>query len=1666
MDINQNNSQKNTFSGGMDLDTSVSALSSDKYRIARNVHYVTDKDSNSGELRMINGVQMSPAAKSRYTDKRIIGTASVQDWGVIVYVDSDSCWGVDKFKNPYENSVPTTTSTKDFTFTPVVLGVDESIGNNYTNKISCLLNYESEDNIKLYIADGEHYLLTINIMEKYPIPTTIGLLESIPRVSLDSPKIKAIVSGSIKNPVVQYAYQVYNKYGQQSEMSPITRLIYLPKDPVNYTLDGKSVTGVAPEQTTNCGVQLQLPVKYVPGIFDKLKLYRISYNMNGQNPNVELIIDGDISGIESYVIDSGDDALATLTLEEFNSISGQHIIPRVVERKDGLLFAANIKEPVFSLEGFDKFDARCYSFDPYTKKTHLYNYYTDNHDDYTYDNISSVPTSHDCYNKYTDPNTPMYDHNKEDLQSQADSGILDRFTLDGEYYGGSGTAISWKFIITELIGDSSLTCYNDSYGNTGTTTNTISLNQELSKVSKNDIYVHYITSEGLLTNCTQFNLSDYYEGDSLYMNYSDPMTSSIFKSLRRGEVYRFGIVLYDQHGIASPVKWIQDIRTPNVSWRGFETFSSHGANRNYTEGDYLSVNLPDCAYDLGVRPLGIEFTIDPGRLPKGCTGYEIVRCNRTFSDMATISQGVVSRPIKTIHNPNYKGFVTSGDGNSLQDGSLQSNEPFTPTGFLTTARYWAGLCTGDWSGFYDGNWPNGYARCGGLSQYDYDDSSGKKKEADNLDNSDIFQFVSPEVVYQKDSFKTLITDVQLKLMTEKYVFGSDGGPNKDQSTDPRYVITPSASNLNLRILEEFSNNDSDGKYPSHYAFDVKNKKWSSGSEGDISSKNLIRAGINQRYQIMMDYGFTPIYFYRTRADHAQKYAKSSNIVKTSYEYVKLMAGYNSMSFAKKQRVPIINTKPSGENNGNINTVESVRWPIIAAGVATEIKLYEQSNSVWCRQHMENCPAADFFMVLGNAARDTQPIERSVQNGTSVSQVAFPDDMNWDDFATSSTKDDKTTWNLSYPDKITSIGDCNYCNWTTNGCFNISFDTMKWDVSHHDITNFTRGDNAADQSINGPAGRCMLIKVDNLWDNNVASSFFIDASTYYANTESFLLTDTIGCSQILQRAKKYRPYEHFKSVADLIETSPQETQVEIERTGLVSQDTNVPFYRNSILGTYVCNLRKKCTPYGGSSQQSKVLDNYYSYGNYKRLNGKQSTIQIFNGDCYIQPFEYTSLHKYYNNETVYQVVTNINYSIPVETSYNLAFTYGEEPSRSILDNSQGAEYNASSYIQAEPANVANRWVQIKPEYSYNTVYSTNSTSRVFTAYDPENKDEEFSYRCRYSNAKTANEEIDSWCKFMPSNYIDVDGKFGEITELRTFRNYLFYWQEQAFGRFSVNERSQVVDQNNMALALGSGGVLDRYDYITECAGMKINQLVDTITPSNIYWWDYDNHIIWSSDGQAAVPLSKLKFIQSLLNTYADDDHMLGNPSIAYDNQSNDVIMRLINDDVKMSIVYNEQAAQFVALDDVDPKYAVSFNNCLYLASYSGLYRWNASNGQVYGFDDTDQLWQLYPTVNYVVNAKPEFVKTFDNAEFAGRFYEGDVTPLNIRFKTPLKQESSINGDSITSREYSFRYAVPRNGESAYGDRMRGKFMECELTSCSSSTDFSLQYVLNTFRISCS
>lgn len=1729
MDINSKTIQTNTFSEGMNTDVSDALLKDSQYRLAHNVRYITNTDSNTGELHSIEG---NIRALSAPLLGDIIATTSIRQYGVIITRINNqddaqnNYWRVYRFKNPYYD-------TSDYSHLEepepkLVFKCKDAL--NYDNKLSIVSRWESDKVVKVYIADGKHPIIVINLLQNWDEDAEAGTLDgytAYTKVNLLQPQFLGLTAGSLKSGLVQYSYQLYNKYGTYSEIAPATKLIPIGKNQLD--TDGKNISGYDQDTTTNTGVKIKIQLNDSDK-FSNIYIYRITYVANNQNPTIECISDQTINGSTLSFIDSGQTAISTMTVEEYNSSTGIHIIPKVIESKNDYLFAANITTKASHIENFDDFDARSFSYSPAVDDqnvpplTHLFNSSTgyiwnsypsgDRTADMvnvsyglTKDDIDYIISKKldsfkkfDCYNKYNDLSKVYYDYtsqltkdklttsiggDQELTKEVFSSGEYDRFDVDG-YYGGTGPNIDWRFIVTEIDADTMGAFSNDYYGNVGTRSNVSALGDSNHNITK--LPVAYIKSDGTLDLSAGNVNNTTFDNFGTNRTYANPLIAYNFKSLRRDEVYRYGIVLYDEYGNASPVKWIADIRTPNIQWKGCESFVSHGFRENMSTLGTLSM------IDLTVRPLGIRFNVK--NLPEGCTGYEIVRCNRTVNDTATLSQGVVSRPVKRLCHPSINSYLP---------------DVYTPTGFLTTGRFWAGDVP--------------VARFVHKSQIE-DTYIGA--EADNYSNGDTFQFISPEIVYQKDSVFSELKNKQLFVNPIKYVFGSsshikDFYPEQDtlganeEANDytplkrvhdvvngmedgwhliKLHTIHPGLTNTNLTLaptnpttsMQYKKNSDSDYKtYYVNNAFIHINNQFVSDTDY-VQSVSGASDAYNKHLSIMQFNRHVPEMFYSTLATylypaHNDAYVTNDDVKSMTEEVYSCSnpvtdTDWNSVS-AKNM---VARYKMASQDGSKVHS--SNLWFDVAQRSYSYIKLYEQSDYVINRIHNGTDVSDNYYINSDMNIESTPGIEIPTLGKCEVSDINIASELGWDDFVTSS----KDSNNIKYADSISDIGSSQFCNWICGGAYNYS-NTEALKRDNPNVGQHTLWDNQETANITGPGGRCLLLKLKNqipfLTKDNTELLEGLESSQYsnFSTKKTFttsVLADSM-CTRYSLTPDHYASDSPFMSnngtysLYDLKEkigftyTGPNATSdmsLDYDYAYMLDKDgtNNVnqyPIYRDSVLGTFICNLRHDVIPYGGSDYTSRKLNTYYSYGDYFTSTGNND---VFDGDTYILPMEYVSMHKTYNNYVNNTVTHSIIYSIPVETSINLTLTQGEEFSKN-------ANVSGITNLQIEASNVNNKFTQDKPLYVYNTAYSSQPKHRVISAYNEDTEgqttDDVIDYRCYYSNQKSNEEYQDSWLKFQSANYLDVDTRYGKITGLRTFHNSLVFWQEKATGLLSVNERVAISDDSNLPLMLGTGGVLSRYDYIATSNGMRSDQFVDTQSDTTLYWWDHNKREICGySGGQESVVLSKVKGCQNILNKASDKGEISNTPSICYDRKYNELLTSVIdyNNSNKESgvLVYNEQQQVFTSLYTTDIKYSIAFGDVLYTGNDNNLYEWDR-------FDKNPKLFDvdIEPYVKYVVNTQPQIVKVYDNAEFSGNFDKDTLKNLKFTFNTVIGQDSECDGSQVTYREGAFRYATPRafvNGNKVdYGNRLRGKTMQCEISS-DSNIDFSLQYIINKYRIS--
>lgn len=558
--------------------------------------------------------------------------------------------------------------------------------------------------------------------------------------------------------------------------------------------------------------------------------------------------------------------------------------------------------------------------------------------------------------------------------------------------------------------------------------------------------------------------------------------------------------------------------------------------------------------------------------------------------------------------------------------------------------------------------------------------------------------------------------------------------------------------------------------------------------------------------------------------------------------------------------------------------------------------------------------------------------------------------------------------------------------------------------------------------------------------------------------------------------------------------------------IVSLDgSGIPFSSsNNRIETIEVNIRNEnATPYGGYSTVNS--SQYISYGFYRKGTGD---IRVFDGDCYPGIFEFNVQHAWYNPEIITKENRYFNgirqasvcYA-PIESDIDLSATYGSLYSRQSGTNRfyfQDDEASFDEFTQSRKAYLYNTGYGIKPDsIQYSSIYYSSVT------------DDDYDSRVYHSELKTNGESIDKWLQFKPLNYIDVDSRFGQITNMRLFKDKLMFWQEHATGILSVNERTVINDLQNNDIVVGTGGTLQRSDYISTVYGMKADQYEAEIqTNYSQYWWDgYNKEILVYTGGMELVPLTKTKGLTNYINQREEQTH----PVIAFDSKYDEVLSSVVKKEkCDETLVYNEQIQAFQSIYTFEPKYRATIGKNLYLSNDNQIYIQNKKHTEGFSYLFNQPA---FPKIRIVINKNNIYNKTFDNLTFGGRIYRGSViTKLDYKigktdgiyikqkehvgespmqhlqffFSTPLKQRSAISGDNAVSvNEYDFRLAIPRNGQNIvsqikgdslyntkpsfdttidYGNRMKGKTMQCEIASDYNSTDFSLQYITTKFRMS--
>jgi hypothetical protein len=504
-------------------------------------------------------------------------------------------------------------------------------------------------------------------------------------------------------------------------------------------------------------------------------------------------------------------------------------------------------------------------------------------------------------------------------------------------------------------------------------------------------------------------------------------------------------------------------------------------------------------------------------------------------------------------------------------------------------------------------------------------------------------------------------------------------------------------------------------------------------------------------------------------------------------------------------------------------------------------------------------------------------------------------------------------------------------------------------------------------------------------------------------------------------------------------------------------------------------------YGGQTYEDRMSNISIPCSNIITSSDLNTWVDIPYGDTFINYFDVSlSLADLTINSKGGDLTFVESAYVPLESSINCDLRY-DNTSTHITPtniNTYIKQESAGSYTMNKSGSGTYDYVQKEDLYKYNTVYSQQLDVKVAVALTLDKiLETKFDCKIKASNKKLNGEITDSWTKFGVNEFIEVDSIYGPVSSIFNFNNKLFYFQPKGFGVLSVNDRSIVQDTSSAKIVLGTGGVLDRYDYISILCGSQ-DKFSIVGGDTGLFWYDrINNYIIKYSDGIDKISLSK--GLQSYLN-----DNVTNQTVIAVaDKNNNEVVYTFKDSGTEFTLAYSENVDAFISFYSPIPNIYIPYKNRYLTTDTTNLdylFIHDSNIGDRCNFYSLPGGTQHYypSTLSLLINQDHTYTKVFDNVSYISSTYDSNDTELydqtidSIRCYTKYQNSDWVDllyGTNIMHRERSWTLDVPRNvvkldvvdnpnvfssdltdTTRLFRERLRDKFMTMDLVYNNSAT----------------
>jgi hypothetical protein len=569
----------------------------------------------------------------------------------------------------------------------------DTIGFSTAYPIEAVARYENDDIQRVYWTDFYNNVRTLNIAT---VETSIGVnlqfLDLAPSVDFTRPVISNIqTGGSLKAGVYQYFYTLSSESGAKTRCSPTSKLVNLVVTGENGTEWNQlgEVNGSIPGTNTNKSIQIT--IKNIDVTYTNIEVGYLYYGDLEANPEIFIF---DILQIpntgELVVAHSGEELTSIVSNTEYKAFGIPFKKAKTLTHQDNRLIVGNVETP----DNSDlKFNARAYRFcntetgfdsagnhlaDLVNSLDILYPVAGSGSNIYCY--IPNLNTDTSDWNQGDDPEADTMPSiirdaiNPYNRPDWAPDFLPFKWQENGVVLGGSGPHVSYKFITSKDV-------------------NGLTYGYKMDQIANS---APILSSPNNISSVYSFNNinDEVYEIENGRQTFKNSLYTQNFKGYVPGEVYRFGLVLYDLEGNAGFVNWIGDIKFPE-QWEIRANIQGSGELPVTTPpntdqwlyangaGLYGITGIPPNYSELGLttEQLGIEFNIQlPGSIGNNVSGFEIVRVKREIGDKTKVASGL-GTPVAKVNSSSELRLFT-GQRSPWLDFKLKNL-----TGLATTTKY-------------------------------------------------------------------------------------------------------------------------------------------------------------------------------------------------------------------------------------------------------------------------------------------------------------------------------------------------------------------------------------------------------------------------------------------------------------------------------------------------------------------------------------------------------------------------------------------------------------------------------------------------------------------------------------------------------------------------------------------------------------------------------------------------------------------------------------------------------------------------------------------------------------------------------------------------------------------------------------------------------------------